>query len=90
MKRLRTFSPAFTHLSGGEGEEGPEQPADLQQNKGHCDHGPVDDTIEEPYDRQPKEHLRLPAAFRQHFYENSIAQRCGDFKLRRPRPRSPP
>ena len=48
------------HLSGGEGEEGPEQPADLQQNKGHCDRGPVDDTIEEPYDRQPKEHLRLP------------------------------
>ena len=48
------------HLSGGEGEEGPEQPAVLQQNKGHCNRGPVDDTIEEPYDRQPKEHLRLP------------------------------
>ena len=31
-----------------------------------------------------------PAALRQHFYGNSIAQRCGDFKLRRPRPRSPP
>ena len=48
------------HLSGREGEEGPEQPADLQQNKGHCDRGPVDDMIEEPDDRQPKEHLRLP------------------------------
>ena len=61
MKRLRTFSPAFTHTFPAVREKKAQSSQPIcSKNKGHCDRGPVDDTIEEPDDRQPKEHLRLP------------------------------
>ena len=76
MKRLEDVQPAFTHTFPAVREKkAQEQTADSQQNKGHrCDRGPVDDTIEEPHDRQPERtSAPLPPAA---LLWNSIAQRC--------------
>ena len=91
MKRLRTFSPAFTHTFPAVREK------KAQSSQPICSKTRATVTVALLMTRlknrttgSRKNICASPAAFRQHFYGNSIAQRCGDFKLRRPRPRSPP